>query len=163
MLLQIVLFNFYVNAKVTLQGTEKNGILFSCISWCSELPSKDRNKNRCVVSFRSESEILIEKTCDIRLGDKAEFFIGDLPGAESLIIDEVKTFSEFLSTIDFQSPVKWEGGENSGNLQDLAFQNLSNFYNFRDLWRSRWRFGSQKELLLFLTTTRTTKICTMLI
>ena len=85
-----------------------------------DLSIKDRNKNRCVVSFRSESEILFEKTCDIRTGDKAEFFIGDLSATESLDIEEVRTFSEFLSTIDFQSPVKWEGGE---NLQERILEN----------------------------------------
>ena len=95
-----------------LHYKERNSI--NSIESCPliDFSRKDRNKNRCVVSFRSESEILFEKTCDIRTSDKAEFFIGDLSATESLDIEEVKTFSEFLSTIDFQSPVKWEGGEN---------------------------------------------------
>ena len=94
-----------------------------------------------MVSFRSESEILFEKTCDIKPGDEAQFFVGDLLPTESLEIEEVKTFSEFLNTIDFQSPVKWEGGQ---NLQERNLQNLF-YYNLRFIFAIFVKDSDQKK------------------
>lgn len=88
-----------------------------------------------MVSFRSESEILFEKSCDIRASDIAQFYIDVLGTSEllsvanSLKIQEVKARSEFLSTIDFKKPVKRLNTEYSGYLQERFIKLKNNFSN----------------------------------
>ncbi|CAG5107974.1 Oidioi.mRNA.OKI2018_I69.chr1.g3577.t1.cds [Oikopleura dioica] len=96
-----------------------------------KLSLQDRNKNPCVVSLRSESEVLFEKSCEIKAGDVANFFIDEMAVADAEKIKEVKLRSDFLNSILFQAPIKQINLENKENLQiriSKGYAPISDFY-----------------------------------
>ena len=117
-LLYLLLINFAFG-KLSLQGTEVPLFCPILILYLA-FPYKDRNKNPCVVSLRSESEVLFEKSCEIKAGDVANFFIDEMAVADSEKIKEVKLRSDFLNSILFQAPIKQMNLENRENLQENA-------------------------------------------
>ena len=116
MMLYLFLINFAFG-KITLQGKEMpfsaKVPFFSC-----NFPSKDRNKNPCVISLRADREILFEKSGEIKAGDMATFYIDEMSVADAEKIEEVKMRSDFLSSVLFQAPIKQMNLENKENLQE---------------------------------------------